>query len=436
MAKTRPIGIDLFAGAGGMSLGFEQAGFDIKACVEIDPVHSATHKFNFPNCTTICESVVNLSGKEILKRAKITQEVDVLFGGAPCQGFSMIGYRVLEDPRNSLVFHYLRLVSEIKPKSFVFENVKGLTLGEHKKLLEEFIEEAGKSGYKVISPYRVLNASDFGVPQDRQRLFIVGVKKGLELPEYPEPTVRRSKGKPNNNLSLFDLPSGPTVWDAIADLPDVDNFDDLLESDKVKTKLKKSTEYSSVLRGEKEDPTDYSYERIWDKSYLSSSARTVHTAESIKRYSATPQGTTEEKSRLYKLNPKGISNTLRAGTDSQRGAHTSPRPLHPFLGRVISVREAARLHSYPDWFRLHVTKWHGFRQIGNSVPPMLARSVAAQVLKALKIKPSKPSEKIELGDESLLTLTMTEAAAHFDVSKTVIPQRKRNYKEGLQEAAT
>jgi DNA (cytosine-5)-methyltransferase 1 len=434
MAK-RPIGIDLFAGAGGMSLGFEQAGFDVKACVEIDPVHSATHKFNFPMCTTICESVVKLSGKEILKRAKINQDVDVLFGGAPCQGFSMIGYRVLEDPRNSLVFHYLRLVSEIKPKSFVFENVKGLTLGEHKKLLSEFIEEANKIGYSVIEPYRVLNAADFGVPQDRQRLFIIGIKKGLKLPKYPEPTVRRSKVRDDANLSLFDLPLGPTVWDAIGDLPDLDGFDELLESDKVKIKLKKASQYAAVLRGDAVDDSDYSYSRIWDKQLLTSSTRTVHTKESMKRYFSATPGKAEVKSRLFKLDPKGTCNTLRAGTDSQRGAHTSPRPLHPFLGRVISVREAARLHSYPDWFRFHVTKWHGFRQIGNSVPPFLARAVASSVIQALGVNPSKPTQKVELGSEELLKYTMSVASDHFGVSRTVIPQRDRSYGTRENDAA-
>jgi DNA (cytosine-5)-methyltransferase 1 len=434
MSKKRPIGIDLFAGAGGMSLGFEQAGFDIKASVEIDPVHSAVHKFNFPNCETICESVVNLTGKQILKRAKIDEPVDVVFGGAPCQGFSMIGYRVLQDPRNSLVFHYLRLVSEIKPKSFVFENVKGLTVGDHKKLLEEFIEEANKIGYKVIEPYRVLNSADYGVPQDRQRLFIIGVRKGIPLPQYPEPTVQRVGKKNLKVLPLLNLPQGPTVWDAIGDIPDLDSFEALKESDKVKAKLKKATPYSTLLRDEETDKTNFGYLREWDSSFLTSSMRTNHTDESIRRYEEASHGSAEPISRLFKLDPKGICNTLRAGTDSQRGAHTSPRPLHPFIGRVISVREAGRLHSYPDWFRFHITKWHGFRQIGNSVPPMLARAVGSEVIKALGYKPTKPKEKIKLGDEELLGFNMSEASAYFGVSKTVIPQRNRKYADSGRQA--
>ena len=107
----RPIGIDLFAGAGGLSLGFDQAGFDVKAAVEIDPIHCAVHEYNFPNCATICADISKLSGEELLERAGLTPgTVDVVFGGAPCQGFSLIGKRALDDPRNSLVGHFARIV--------------------------------------------------------------------------------------------------------------------------------------------------------------------------------------------------------------------------------------------------------------------------------------------------------------------------------------
>jgi DNA (cytosine-5)-methyltransferase 1 len=177
----RPIGIDLFAGAGGLSLGFEQAGFDVAAAVEIDPVHCATHEFNFPGCATICRDVSKVSGREIRAAAGIgTREIDVVFGGAPCQGFSMIGQRALDDPRNSLVKHYVRIVREIAPKYFVFENVKGLTLGKHKKFLDELIQSLSRD-YDVLMPYRVLNAAEHGVPQDRRRLFLIGARKGLTV---------------------------------------------------------------------------------------------------------------------------------------------------------------------------------------------------------------------------------------------------------------
>ena len=127
MTKTsRPVGIDLFAGAGGFSLGFEQAGFDIAAAVEIDPVHCAVHEFNFPQTAVLPHSVQGLSARSIRKAAGLSdsQAVDCVFGGPPCQGFSMIGQRVLEDPRNGLVLEFVRLVSELDARTFVFENVK------------------------------------------------------------------------------------------------------------------------------------------------------------------------------------------------------------------------------------------------------------------------------------------------------------------------
>ena len=120
---SRPIAIDLFAGAGGLSLGFEQAGFDIAAAVEIDPIHCAVHHFNFPNSPVICESVTDLTGEQIRARAGIgDRDIDVVCGGAPCQGFSTIGKRALDDSRNQLVYHYCRLVQELQPKYAVFEN--------------------------------------------------------------------------------------------------------------------------------------------------------------------------------------------------------------------------------------------------------------------------------------------------------------------------
>ncbi|VVE56437.1 DNA (cytosine-5-)-methyltransferase [Pandoraea capi] len=406
--NNRPVGIDLFAGAGGLSLGFEQAGFDIAAAVEIDPVHSATHEYNFPGCTTICGSVVDLTGAEIRERAKLgAREIDVVFGGAPCQGFSMIGKRALDDPRNQLVFHYVRLVKELQPKYCVFENVKGLTLGAHSKFLGELIEALGEAGYDVLLPYKVLNAADFSVPQDRRRLFLVGTRKGLNSPQYPEPTGR------------------VTVGEAIGDLPDADEFDELKVQDFVATTWKTKSAYARRLRGLDSDPEDYGYQRKFDASVLTSSMRTEHTDLSKSRFMATEGGKTEPVSRFRKLDEKGLCNTLRAGTDSARGAFTSPRPIHPSRPRVITVREAARLHSYPDWFRFHVTKWHGFRQIGNSVPPHLARAVGLELMAAMGKTPTKPTEVIVRQNPSLLEMDMSAAAKHFGVKSTVIAQRLR-----------
>jgi DNA (cytosine-5)-methyltransferase 1 len=415
---SRPIGIDLFAGAGGLSLGFEQAGFDIAAAIEIDPIHCATHEYNFPKTKTICASVIDLSGDDIRIQSGIgNREIDVVFGGAPCQGFSMIGKRALDDNRNQLVFHYVRLVNELKPKYCVFENVKGLTLGKHSQFLTELIEALGDAGYDVLMPYKVLNASAFGVPQSRERLFLMAARKDQVLPEYPIAAKDRV-----------------TVGDAIADLPDVNQYRTLVDSDSVKLQWKTDSKYARYLRGMIKDSSDYSYKRAFDVNELTCSSITEHTETSKARFLATTPGQTEKISRFLRLSLEGVCNTLRAGTDSARGAHTSPRPIHPIYPRVLTVREAARLHSYPDWFRMHVTKWHGFRQIGNSVPPLLGRAVASTVMQALGIQPTTPIGTIKLGDPALLAMNMGQAASYFSVLRTVIAQRNRKSSETSKTA--
>ncbi|TAG26639.1 MAG: DNA cytosine methyltransferase [Burkholderiales bacterium] len=416
--STRPIAIDLFAGAGGLSLGLEQAGFDVAAAVEIDPIHCAVHEYNFPQTKVICKSVTQLTGEKIRELAGLQGiDVDLLAGGAPCQGFSLMGKRALDDPRNQLVQHFVRLVSELQPKYCLFENVKGLTLGKHAKFLDELIAALQEIGYLVQSPYRVLNAADFGVPQSRERLFLIAARAGLALPKYPEPEQRKV-----------------TVFDAIADLPDADRFDALLDSDALPLRWTTSSNYAKRLRGQSKDATDFGYSREFEPQQLTSSMRTIHTDLSRTRFKTTPAGTTEPVSRFFKLDLDGLCNTLRAGTDSQRGAFTAPRPIHPTLPRVITVREAARLHSYPDWFRLHMTKWHGFRQIGNSVPPLLARAVGGQIIKALGIKPRRPPQPVQCGNTEHLAFNISEASRYFQVSSKVIPQRNRATAVGIQHS--
>lgn len=264
--RERPIGVDLFAGAGGLSLGFEQAGFDVLAAVEYDPIHAATHEYNFPGCATICRSVADIDGDYIRSNSKIgKRDVDVVFGGAPCQGFSMIGKRALDDPRNRLVYHFVRVVSELNPKYFIFENVRGLTVGEHKRFLQEIIAEFKAKGYKVQEDYKVLNALNYGVPQDRQRLFLMGARKGHRLPEYPTKTHEL----PGVNLDLGFAEKSPTVWEALGDLPEADDYEELLERDWVEAEFDTPSPYAKLRRqkAEKGRPCDL----------LTSSLRTIHT---------------------------------------------------------------------------------------------------------------------------------------------------------------
>lgn len=422
----RPIGIDLFAGAGGMSLGFEQAGFDVVAAVEIDPIHASVHKFNFPDCVVIPKSIVELTGEEIRKFAKIgRRRIDVVFGGPPCQGFSLIGQRAIEDPRNGLVKEFVRIVSELDPNYFVFENVKGLTVGKQRDLLDEIIQAFKDAGYKTLLPWKVLNAVDYGVPQDRQRLILFGAKNGKILPSYPAPVTSVAGNRKN------DLPIGPSCKDALHDLPDAEDFFELFDTDEVKTKSwGKPSPYARKMRCLDKDSWGFGYKRKWDSELLTCSMRSDHSDISRKRFSETEPGNVEPISRFFKLSEAGVSNTLRAGTDAARGAFTSPRPIHYAKSRCITVREMARLHGFPDWFRFHETKWHGARQVGNAVPPPLALAIASSLISALGVKPEQPKEIIDLGRPFLLRMDMSQAARYWGVA---VPIGKRNRKSGARK---
>ncbi len=451
----RPVGIDLFAGVGGLSLGFEQAGFDVVASVEYDPVHAAVHEFNFPLTKVVCSDIGCLSAERLLAAAREgfvrhghsaedwnPAEIDVVFGGPPCQGFSTIGKRDPSDDRNKLGYKFADLIGAIRPRYFAMENVPGMAAGGHASILARLIARFRKHGYEVavqleeVRRQAILNAADFGVPQDRRRLILLGAREGQPLPSYPAPTVRPAS-KRSGDQRVTDpsdvLSPGPTVGDALLDLPDLDGFDELISTDEVALRARQferltrlASDYVRRLRGMDEDPYDLSHRRLWAPRVLTSSMRTVHTAESIHRFASTRQGDTEPISRFYRLDARGLCNTLRAGTGSERGAYTSPRPIHPTLDRVLSVREAARLHSFPDWFRLHRTKWNGFRSIGNAVPPLLGRAIGRAIVEALDVEPIRPAQEIALGNPVLLGLNRLQAAAYFDADERFIPKvRKR-----------
>jgi DNA (cytosine-5)-methyltransferase 1 len=236
-SSRRPVAIDLFAGAGGFSLGIEQAGFDVAVAVEHDPIHGLVHAFNFPHTKVLCADVAQLSGQDIQKAvaewtAKNRQRgeshhdplstipIDLVFGGPPCQGFSVIGKRQLDDVRNTLIFEFCRIVKELQPRYFVMENVPGLRMPKYSPILEQLMCEFEAAGYEITEPIQVLNAANFGVPQQRRRLFILGTQVGLNKLAYPEPELR----SPSQYI---------TVKDAIADLPNLDDFDELHHTDSI-----------------------------------------------------------------------------------------------------------------------------------------------------------------------------------------------------------
>jgi DNA (cytosine-5)-methyltransferase 1 len=424
MAKLgyRPVAIDLFAGVGGFSLGIEQAGFDVAIAVEKDPIHAAVYGFNFPQTHVLCADVSELTGTHIQKALqdwcdrqkrpvrvsdRDRMDIDLVFGGPPCQGFSVMGKRQVCDKRNLLVFEFCRLIKELQPRYFLMENVPGLGLNKYQDLLNRLQYEFTAAGYEITQPIQVLNAVNFGVPQQRQRLFILGNQVGVKPLTYPQPQLQ--------SPSEF-----CTVRDAIADLPNLDDFTQLQTLDWVELTLPQlkllqalAMPYVEKLRNIITDPFNFAHPRQWNPFLLTSSKRTQHNLASIKRFNQTPPGQLEAISRLQRLDWGKPCYTLRAGTGYDRGSYTSPRPIHPKYPRVISVREAARLHSFPDWFRFHVTKWHGFRQVGNAVPPRLGRVLGDQIIAALGVEPSPPTLTLTLKDSHLLELGQVKAFKYW-----------------------
>ncbi len=425
----RPIAIDLFSGCGGMSLGLEAAGFDIAAAVEFDAIHTLVHHFNFPYGANICKDISKLTSEELLQSVEAKGfpcNIDLIAGGPPCQGFSYIGKRQLDDPRNSLVFEYLRIIKEIKPKYFLFENVPGIASGKHKKFVEELIVEFENIGYSIEKPISILDASLYGAPQKRKRLIIVGSRLDVKKAVYPEQTHIELKQK---QPSAFDvkLKQLSVCADAISDLvahkayTGCDQGIDSLHLDysgfRKSYSLKPSGEFSLCHTRQ---VSNIVYGHIGSK----------HTKKSINRFQSTPPGTVEKTSRFFKLADDGQCNTLRAGTASDKGAYTAPRPIHYSVPRCITVREAARLHTFPDWFRFHNTIWHGFREIGNAVIPFLSKSLGSQIIKAMDINTDDlETYLLEPANEELLNYNMGQASKYWDIPDDVIPKRKRLNKD-------
>lgn len=404
---SRPVAIDLFAGAGGLSLGFEQAGFDVAVAVEADPIHALTHQFNFPDCDVLQGDVAKVTGKQLLlmvnrslaKRGSgPVRRIDALIGGPPCQGFSTGGKRDQYDDRNQLFLEFVRLVEELRPRTFCLENVFGLLEPRFDPLREEAFTRLARAGYQFSGTNEVQNCVDFGVPQSRRRFILLGAHRN---------------SAPSRPLGAAGV---VTVADAFEGLPTPLNYPDLRHTDEVTLNLGDrdvmntvTGVYASSLNGLRRSPGDFSFKREWDRNRITNSRLTAHRAETIARFQTTSPGTVENRSRLYRLSLKGVSRTLRAGTGSDRGSHTSPRPIHPIEDRVVTVREAARLHGYPDWFRFHTTNWHGHRQVGNSVPPPLGRAAGQSLLNVLSITPRVPDEIKSLGRPDLLYCSSSEA---------------------------
>lgn len=415
---VRPGAIDLYAGAGGLSLGMEQAGFDILAAAELDPIHALTHRFNLPQTAVLCrdlsdEPVTKVAAALIVAASEAAARhhgtavdgLDAVVGGPPCQGFSVGGVRNDADERNDQFLRYVELVVELQPKVFLLENVAGLLEPRFEALRKEALRRLTvDGGYEVSGFDRAVSAIDYGVPQRRRRVLVMGSRIGA-APELTPPAED----------------AHITVGQALAGLPNLGSYRALLRADETRLRLDdllalrtSSSTYARILAGTEVATDDLSWPRQYDETTLTSSLRTIHQSKTVQRFRSTPQGGVERISRLFRLDPGSQARTLRAGTGGDRGSHTSPRPIHPEKNRVITVREAARLHGYPDWFRFHSTNWHGHRQIGNSVPPPLAAAAGRALLRALgSPELMRPEVALRLGDAAWLRMGKAEAVAEL-----------------------
>ncbi len=337
--------VDLFAGAGGLSLGAKQAGFEVAAAFDNDLKLTSSFPANFSGTRLITDDLSTVGGDAI--RAAMEGRPGGIVGGPPCQGFSAIGKRLANDPRRDLVGHFFRIVRDANPLFFVMENVKGLAYKGSREVLEastRLVEEK----FFLYGP-TVLNAADFGASTSRPRLFVIGIHK-----DFGEPLSDSEFRKLRQPAS--------TVKDAISDLQGAVRCAnrDGLDFWKITCK-RRCSDYAKKLRSE-------------DRCF-SGNLATVHSKEVVERFRTVPQGKMDPVGRHPRLKWSGQAPTLRAGTGPENGSFQSVRPIHPDLPRVITVREAARLQGFPDNFRFHSTIWHSFRMIGNSVSPIMAKAI-------------------------------------------------------------
>ena len=303
--------VDLFCGAGGMTQGLLQAGFQPVASVEVNPIASATHIKNFPDCHHFCDDIKNLNSQKLL--AKIgSPEVHLVVGGPPCQGFSVAGKRDPNDPRNRLFREFVRIVSEIRPWYVVMENVPGILTIQKGAVKQAICEALEEIGYPHVS-VAVLESAAYGIPQIRPRAIFIANRFGMPNP-YPKPQLLSEQYK--------------AIESAIDDLP----------------------EYTRI--------PEINHE--W----------TRHSAQYMERLAKVPPGGSlyESYADAFKRQyPGKPSMTVK---ENHGGTH-----IHPYLNRVISAREMARLQTFPDSFIFEGSMKKAMWQIGNAVPPRLAECI-------------------------------------------------------------
>lgn len=345
----KPTVIDLFSGVGGLSLGFEQAGFHVVLANEYDNEIAAAYKKNHDETQMVVGDITKLDIDKTF--GPFVGKIDVIVGGPPCQGFSQKGQRkTIHDERNFLFKYYVKVVDLIKPKYFVMENVPNLLTAENGYFRKEITDLFNKMGYCLNAG--ILNAADYEVPQNRRRAVIIGKKDG-KAPELP---VKKEQKV--------------TIWDAICDLA-------CLESGEGKEEQEypdlPASDYAKILRG--------------DTCILHNHVATKHSKLALERLALIPPNCGKEvlpEEHLTKSIYSGtwsrmIKDDISVTITTRFDTPSSGRFTHPYLNRAITVREAARIQSFPDSFVFTGTKSSQMKQVGNAVPPRLANAIATAI---------------------------------------------------------
>lgn len=369
--------IDLFAGCGGLSTGYEMAGFNIPIAIEKDEWASETYQVNHPHTKVITADITTIKDPKKLIPKNMT--IDGIIGGPPCQGFSLSGRRDPKDPRNSLFMDFIRFIKEIKPKFFMMENVPGILSmqTETKKLVKNLImKEYDAAGYNA--EYSILNAAEYGVPQTRLRIIFIGIRKDLVFNHdllYP-------KG------FLFEE-NQITIDDAISDLPLIESGQGDIEQP-----------YTMAPR------TDYQRWARGNNNIVRNHIAMKHTARLIERFKNIRCGQSiVDVTAEHMQRKRGDASKTSGKTYSQNNMRpfgNKPSPtiaasfqsnfIHPHLNRNYTAREAARLQSFPDYYEFRgkrtTMSWEKnlsqYQQIGNAVPPLLAKAIAENIKEYFK----------------------------------------------------
>ena len=357
--------VELFAGSGGLGTGFAESGFNIISANDIWAPAGETYVANHPNVKYIVKDIAQLTGDELLEGTGYSKkDVDVIIGGPPCQGFSTLGKRFIDDPRNKLFKEYVRLVDDIKPKFFVMENVSGILSMEGGKVLENILKSFDDIGYKL--EYKLLNAAEYGVPQQRERTIFIGTRTNVKI-KYPKKTHSLT-GKEGFKPAL-------TLWDAIGDLPQSDD--------------KEITSYTT------EPQNDYQKKIRNGATKLVNHKPPTHNdkAKNMMKYIPMGKSAWDVKDKIPNefMPTSGYGNTYARLNANEPGMTitrnfaciSSSRCIHPYLNRGLTAREAARIQSYPDNYIFKGTKSDIHLQIGNSVPPILGSKIADTISEML-----------------------------------------------------